>query len=135
MVEFQRRDDPAKTRERVRKLRFERIVATVLKSLPPHIVAMMDNVNVTVADQPTAEQRSRNSDVDSLFGLYEGTPLTQRAGYSLALPDQITIFRKPLEAAFEDELDLAEEIRITVLHELAHHLGFEEDRIDELGLG
>ena len=135
MVELRRRNDPLILRERVRKLRFQRIVATVLKNLPPHIVDMMDNVNVLVADQPTAAQRDRDLGSDSLFGLYEGTPLTQRGGYSFALPDQITIFRKPLEAAFENDADLAEEIRITVLHELAHHLGFEEDRIDELGLG
>ncbi len=135
MVEFRRRNDPSITRERVRKLRFERIVATVLKNLPPHIVDMMDNVSVVTADEPTAAQRARDHDAETLFGLYEGTPLTQRSGYSFALPDQITIFRKPLEAAFTDEDELAEEIRITVLHELAHHLGFEEDRIDELGLG
>ena len=135
MVEYRRRNGPVNTRERVRKIRFERIVASVLKSLPAHIVAMMDNVTITVADQPTAEQRTQNADAESLFGLYEGTPLTQRAGYSLALPDQITIFRTPLEAVYADESELAEEIRITVLHEFAHHLGFEEDRIDELGLG
>jgi predicted Zn-dependent protease with MMP-like domain len=135
MVEFRKRNSPASTRERVRRIRFERIVASVLKGLPPHIVAMMDNVHVTTADEPTAEQRAQDPDADSLFGLYEGTPLTQRAGYSLALPDQITIFRRPLEAACATDAELAEEIRITVLHELAHHLGFEEDRIDELGLG
>ena len=135
MVEFQKRNGPAKTRDRVRKLRFERIVASVLKSLPPHIVDMMDNVHVVIADEPTAAQRAQDPESDSLFGLYEGTPLTQRGGYSLALPDQITIFRKPLEAACETDSELAAEIRITVLHELAHHLGFEEDRIDELGLG
>jgi len=135
MVEFQRRNGPGRTRDRVRKLRFERIVASVLKSLPPHIVDMMDNVSVVVADEPTAAQRAQDSEAESLFGLYEGTPLTQRSGYAFALPDQITIFRRPLEAACETEDELAEEIRITVLHELAHHLGFEEARIDELGLG
>ncbi len=135
MVEFQRRNGPGSTRDRVRKLRFERIVASVLKGLPPHIVDMMDNVNVVVANEPTAEQRSRGPESDSLFGLYEGTPLTQRGGYAFALPDQITIFRRPLEDACDSDEELAEEIRITVLHELAHHLGFEEDRIGELGLG
>lgn len=113
------------------------MVAGVLRSLPPHIVAMMDNVDVVVADEPTPDQQSRldaEGDV-SLFGLYEGVPLTQRAGYNLALPDKITIFRKPLEAACESEDEMIEEIRVTVLHELAHHLGFDEDRIDELGLG
>lgn len=115
-------------------MRFERLVAAVVGSLPPHIVAMMDNVDVLVADEPAPEQRSRGEDPESLFGLYEGVPLTQRSGYNLALPDRITIFRKPLEAVCETEAELIEEIRITLLHELAHHLGFEEDRIDELGL-
>jgi predicted Zn-dependent protease with MMP-like domain len=125
------------TRERIRKLRFERMVAGVLRSLPPHIVAMMDNVDVVVADEPSSEQQSRlESDAgETLFGLYEGVPLTQRAGYNLALPDKITIFRRPLEAACDAEDEMVEEIRVTVLHELAHHLGFDEDRIDELGLG
>ncbi len=113
------------------------MVAGVLRSLPPHIVAMMDNVDVVVADEPTPEQQDRLVEEagDSLFGLYEGVPLTQRAGYNLALPDKITIFRRPLEAACESEDEMVEEVRVTVLHELAHHLGFDEDRIDELGLG
>lgn len=113
------------------------MVAGVLRSLPPHIVAMMDNVDVVVADEPTPEQQDRlaaEAD-DSLFGLYEGVPLTQRAGYNLALPDKITIFRRPLEEACDSEDEMVEEVRVTVLHELAHHLGFDEDRIDELGLG
>ena len=137
MVQFQRRNRPEQTRERIRKLRFERMVAGVLRSLPPHVVAMMDNVDVVVADEPTPEQQSRlaSEPDDSLFGLYEGVPLTQRAGYNLALPDKITIFRRPLEAACASEDEIVEEIRVTVLHELAHHLGFDEDRIDELGLG
>lgn len=113
------------------------MVAGVLRSLPPHIVAMMDNVDVVVADEPTPDQQSRlEAETEySLFGLYEGVPQTQRAGYNLALPDKITIFRKPLEAACASEDEMIEEIRVTVLHELAHHLGFDEDRIDELGLG
>ena len=98
---------------------------------------MMDNVDVVVADEPTPEQQSRlaSEPDDSLFGLYEGVPLTQRAGYNLALPDKITIFRRPLEAACATEDEMVEEVRVTVLHELAHHLGFDEERIDELGLG
>jgi len=135
MVEYRRRNAPDRTRDRVQKIRFERMVASVLRGLPPHIVAMMDNVDVVVADRPTGEQRSRGSDPDSLFGLYEGIPLTERASYTFALPDRITIFRKPLEAACESDDELVDEIRVTVLHELAHHLGFEEERIDELGLG
>ena len=73
---------------------------------------------------------------DSLFGLYEGVPLTQRGGeYHLVPPDRITIFRGPLERACASPQAIAREVRITVMHELGHHLGFEEDRLEELGLG
>jgi predicted Zn-dependent protease with MMP-like domain len=72
---------------------------------------------------------------DSLFGLYEGVPLTERSqAYSLVLPDKITIFRGPLERAFRSPAEIAREVRITVAHELGHHFGFDEDRLAELGL-
>lgn len=96
---------------------------------------MLENVDVVVADEPTQEQLAQLGAEDSLFGLYEGIPQTERSGYNLALPDKITIFRGPIERACENDAEIAEEIRITVLHELAHHIGFDEDRIEELGLG
>ena len=97
---------------------------------------MLDNVDVVVEDEPTPEQIGRrDADEETLFGLYEGVPLTERgSGYSLVLPDKITIFRGPLERAFDSPAEIAREVRITVVHELAHHLGFEEGRLDELGL-
>lgn len=97
---------------------------------------MLDNVEVVVEDEPTAAQIGRRAaNTETLFGLYEGVPLTERgSGYSLVLPDKITIFRGPLERAFGSPVEVAREVRITVVHELGHHLGFEEDRLAELGL-
>ena len=69
-----------------------------------------------------------------LYGLYEGVPLPERDGPPLE-PDRITIYRRELEADFTDPDELREEIRITVLHELAHYFGLDEDRLDELGYG
>jgi predicted Zn-dependent protease with MMP-like domain len=75
-----------------------------------------------------------NPEDPDLFGLYHGVPLPERgSGYSGALPDKISIYRLPLEDEFEDPAELEAEIRITVLHELAHYFGIDEDRLAELG--
>jgi predicted Zn-dependent protease with MMP-like domain len=96
----------------------------------------VNNVEIVVEDEPTAEQsRAHDGDGEELFGLYEGTPLSERgSSYTMVVPDRIVIFRGPLERAFSDPNEIAEEVRITVLHELAHHFGFDEDRIADLGL-
>jgi predicted Zn-dependent protease with MMP-like domain len=127
----------AKSRtDRVRRRGFERLVVRALAGLPPDVAAMLDNVEVVVEDEPTPEQIDRGGDPEeTLFGLYEGVPRTERGGdYSLVLPDKITIFRGPLEREFGSATEIAREVRITVVHELAHHLGFDEERLDELGL-
>jgi predicted Zn-dependent protease with MMP-like domain len=122
--------------ERFRRRRFESLVARALDALPPHIVAMLDNVEIVVEDEPTPEQRGQNGGDDALFGLYEGIPLVARdSGYAMTLPDRIIIFRRPLERACRSPAEIAREVRITVLHELGHHFGFDEDRLEELGLG
>jgi len=95
---------------------------------------MLDNVDIVIEDEPTVEQLGTDDDGSELFGLYEGTPLTARGSdYSMVLPDKITIFRRPIERACETLEEMAEEVQITVVHELAHHFGIEEDRIAELG--
>lgn len=95
---------------------------------------MLDNVEIVVEDEPTTEQLGSHEDGDELFGLYEGTPLTARGSdYSLVLPDKITIFRRPIERACSTPEEMADEVRVTVIHELAHHFGIEEDRIADLG--
>ena len=84
---------------------------------------------------PRSSSRSRASDPDdALYGLYEGTPRTAWGADLVPFPNKISLFRLPLEEDFPDPDDLADEVRITVIHELAHHLGIDDDRLDELGL-
>jgi predicted Zn-dependent protease with MMP-like domain len=97
---------------------FEDHVRAVLDSLPPHIASALENVAVVVEEE--------DPDDPELFGLWEAHEY---------MPDKITIFRRPLVREFRDPKRLEEEIRITVLHELAHYFGIDEDRIDELGYG
>jgi len=104
---------------------FDDHVRAALDSLPPRIAVALDNVAVVVADE--------HPDDPDLYGLYEGVPLPERGDMAGALPDTITIFRRPLEEDFEDPRELEEEIRITVLHELGHYFGLDEDRLAELG--
>jgi predicted Zn-dependent protease with MMP-like domain len=107
---------------------FRRAVDQALSGLPEHVAAAMDNVVVLVADQ--------NDEDPDLYGLYTGTPLTERTGegYAGSLPDAIEIYRHSLEADFGHDHDLlVHEIRVTVLHELGHHFGIGEDELDELG--
>jgi len=104
---------------------FEEQVRTALDELPPHIAEALKNVAVVVEDE--------NPEDPDLFGLYHGVPLPERGDMSGMLPDKISIYRIPLEESFSDPEELREEIRITVLHELAHYFGLDEDRIAELG--
>jgi predicted Zn-dependent protease with MMP-like domain len=96
--------------------RFEEHVRRALDSLPPQLARALENVAVVVAEQ--------DPDDPGLFGVWESHEY---------LPDKITIFRGPLVAAFPRAEELEEEIRITVLHELAHYFGIDEERLDELG--
>jgi predicted Zn-dependent protease with MMP-like domain len=107
--------------------RFEDVVRAALDELPPRLARALENVAVVVEDE--------NPEDPDLFGLYHGIPLPERgSGYAGQLPDKISIYRLPLEDEFGDDPDeLREEIRITVLHELAHYFGIDEDRLDELG--
>ncbi len=106
---------------------FERVVAEALDGIPEPLAELIENVAVVVEDE--------HPDDPDLYGLYEGVPVTEAHDWAGQLPARIRIFRIPLEEDFPDPGELVEEIRITVLHELAHHLGFDEDRLDELGYG
>jgi len=97
-------------------MRFEEHVRRALDELPPHLAKALENVAVVVEEEAP--------DDPDLYGLWESHEY---------FPDKITIFRKPLAASFPDPRELEEEIRITVLHELAHYFGIDEDRLDELG--
>jgi len=107
---------------------FDEHVRAALDSLPPELAAALENVAVVVEDE--------HPDDPDLFGLYSGVPLPERSSFdSGRLPDRITIYRLPLEESFPDPEELQHEIRITVLHELAHLFGIDEDRLAELGYG
>ncbi len=106
-----------------------------LDGLPPELSGLLDNVAIVVDEWPDLSTPLVSGEPETLYGLYEGVPLTERgAGYYGVMPDKITIFRGPLERDYPPE-QLEEQIRITVVHEIAHHFGFDEDRLEELGWG
>jgi predicted Zn-dependent protease with MMP-like domain len=107
-------------------LTFEDHVHRAVESLPQGLRDAMSNVEIVVEDE--------NPEDPDLFGLYLGIPLTERGDYAGVLPDKIAVYRVPLEDEFgHDDALLEEEIRVTVLHEIAHHFGIGEERLDELG--
>ncbi|MGI8679322.1 MAG: metallopeptidase family protein [Jatrophihabitans sp.] len=108
---------------RVDRARFEEMVGEALDTVPSHLARLMRNVVVQVED----------GDDPHLFGLYEGIPLTQRSTEYSALPDQITIFRLATLAACDSEQAVVDEVRRTVVHEVGHHFGIDDERLHELG--
>jgi predicted Zn-dependent protease with MMP-like domain len=111
---------------------FVELAERSLEELPKELADLLDNVAIVVDDWP--ENASRYGS-DTLYGLYEGVPLTERgSGYNAVLPDRITIYRGPLQRDFSAG-QLEAQIRITVIHEVAHHFGFDEKRLRELGWG
>ncbi len=115
---------------------FETLVDEALATIPMPFAAALDEVAIVIADEPTPDQLGENevpSD-DALYGLYEGVPRTEWGADWAAMPNRITLFRLPLEADFPDPDELADEVWITVVHELAHHLGIDDDRLHELGV-
>ncbi|MCO5222326.1 MAG: metallopeptidase family protein [Thermomicrobiales bacterium] len=108
------------------------MVRRAVASLPSPSMALMENVEIVIEDEPTDEQRDGAE--EGPFGLYEGVPLTERtSSYGLILPDKITVFRGPLERATETPSELFAEVRTTVIHEVAHHFGMDEWQIADLG--
>lgn len=114
---------------------FERLVAEALEELPEEFQKRLDNVDLVVAAHPTREQMERAGlgPRQTLFGLYEGVPLTKRdRGYHLVLPDKITIFQRPVEAVCRTNEEIRNLVRETVMHEIAHHFGIGDERLREL---
>lgn len=112
--------------------RFARIVREALAGLPPAFAHRLDNVAVLIAERPSPEQlRALGIGPDeTLFGLYEGTPLGERgAGYHLALPDRITIYREPILESCRGLREMKREIQLTVIHELGNHFGLSDDEL------
>ena len=106
---------------------FERLVEAALEAIPDEIAALVRNVAVIVEDDAPPDD-------PDLLGLYDGIALTERYGEPrMELPDRIFIYRRPLLDFCDDAAQLAEEVRVTVVHEVAHHFGIDDDRLDELG--
>lgn len=105
--------------------RFDELVGEAIDALPEQLASAIDNLVVRVHE--------RHPDEPDLLGLYEGVPLTERSDAGGAWPDIVTIYRTPLLEVCGSEDELRDEVRITVIHELAHHFGIDDDRLDDLG--
>ncbi len=103
--------------------RFERLVTRALISLPEEFQSRLENVAVIIEDEPP-------EDMPETMGLYEGTPLIHRLSNDIALPDQITIFKGPIERACRTEKEIEDEVRLTVLHEVGHYFGLDEAQLE-----
>jgi predicted Zn-dependent protease with MMP-like domain len=112
----------------VDRAEFERLVEAALDDIPDEIARQVDNVVVLVEDDPPADE-------PDLLGVYDGVSLTERTHDHSGLPDRITVFRRPLMEMCRDRDELVHEIGVTVVHEVAHHFGIDDDRLHELGYG
>jgi len=118
--------------------RFEWLVTRAVQALPEEFVARLENIDVVVDDWPTIEQLTRAGlrQGQTLLGLYEGVPLTKRGRhYGLVPPDKITIFRKPIEAKCRYDAEITVEIKRVVKHEIAHHFGIGDARLEQIEKG
>jgi predicted Zn-dependent protease with MMP-like domain len=115
--------------------RFERLVAEALREITRRFRDAMNNVAVIVEDEPPPHilEEMEIEPPDTLFGLYQGTPLTERSwGYGNALPDRISIYQGPIEAACADDDEIRDCVAETVIHEFGHHFGMSEEEIEEI---
>jgi predicted Zn-dependent protease with MMP-like domain len=121
---------------RLYRARFERLVARAMRQLPRRFAIRLENVAVVVEDEATSEQRRAAglTPDDDLLGLYQGVPQPQRAAaYGMVLPDKITLFQRPIEERCRSEAEILAEVRHTLIHELAHHFGIDDARLEEIG--
>jgi predicted Zn-dependent protease with MMP-like domain len=127
---------PVRSERRLYRARFDRIVARAIRQLPRQFADRLANVAIVVEDDATPDLK-RSAGVgpgDDLLGLYQGIPQPQRpGGYGMVLPDKITLFQRPIEERCRSEAEILAEVRHTLIHELAHHFGIDDARLDELG--
>jgi predicted Zn-dependent protease with MMP-like domain len=116
------------------KAAFEQLVLAALEELPPKFWRKMENIAVTVEDEPSAEILTKQGlkPPDTLLGLYEGVPRTKRGiYYANVLPDKITIFKKPIESVCHNNIELKNKIKEVVIHEVGHYFGLSEEELME----
>lgn len=122
----------------VSKQRFAELVEEALAELPEPFAGHLEEVSVEIKDHPTAKQLKDQGlgKNELLLGLYVGHPMTERSvEYSGVLPDAIYIFQEDIELVSQSEKELVEQVRTTVLHEIGHHFGMDENDLDDLGYG
>ena len=118
--------------QKLNRRKFEKIVKSGIKAIPERFLQKLNNMAIVIGDEPTPAQKKKLNLRSNwtLFGLYEGVPqLSRGANYSAVLPDKITIFQKPIEAAARDEENIKEIVKNTVWHEIAHHFGMNEVQV------
>jgi predicted Zn-dependent protease with MMP-like domain len=122
-------------KENMNRTKFEKLVDQAIQELPPEFREKLENVVVIVEDCPSDEilERMEVPPGDTLFGLYEGTPLTDRGAQSPLYPDRIWIFQGPIEDECGTEDEIREEIKTTIVHEVAHFFGMDDDYLEDLG--
>lgn len=117
------------------KEKFERLVSRAIDDLPEEFLSRLENVDIVVADNPSRRQlrEAELGNNETLLGLYEGVPQTERGThYGLVLPDKITIFQQPIEATCHRDAEITAEIQRVVKHEIAHHFGSSDARLDQI---
>ena len=113
--------------------RFEELVSAAVADLPEQLRDLLENVDVVVEDLPSQTQNRQAAGDGTLLGLYEGVPLTGRgSGYNMVVPDKITIFQNAIESAFVSDTAIEREVRQVVLHEIAHHFGLDDRRLEQI---
>jgi predicted Zn-dependent protease with MMP-like domain len=113
-------------------------VREAVASIPKELLERVENVDIVIERRPTAYDRkvAGIGPRQTLLGLYHGVPITRRGeNYNLVPPDRISIYQEPIEALCENDDEVREEVRKTVLHELAHYFGIDDERLNELGMG
>ncbi|HEV3472925.1 MAG TPA: metallopeptidase family protein [Actinomycetota bacterium] len=112
---------------------FEALVVEALESLPEDLAQRIDNVEIVVEDEPPDDVIREVGPGESVLGYYHGIPLIERGHYDGVLPDKISIFKGPITRSYRSAEEIREQVRRTVIHEVAHHFGIDDERLDELG--
>ncbi len=118
----------------MRKSDFEELVRRAVSEIPDDFLAIMHNVDVQVRRRPTRRQLQHAERGETLLGLYEGIPLTERHHYNMTLPDIVTIFQAPIEEVCSTPEEIMQEVRATVIHEVAHYFGITDVELESWGV-
>lgn len=114
---------------------FVRLVREAYLEMPPHVIQALDNIDVVVEEWPGPDEQDLIGEEGTLFGLYQGVPVTEREGGDPILPDRIVIYRQPILRNSSSRTEAEHEIKVTLWHEVGHYMGLNEDDLHRLGYG